>query len=206
VSERGFLEPAAKLRAAEVVRAVERQTSVELVVAVRRRASHYVVVSLAFGALCALAGFLVMWFGETVYDVRTIPLDVALSFVVGTAFVASVPTLRRILTPRALRLRAVRRAGEAAFAALGIDKTSGRTGVLVYVALFERTAVLVPDRGIPQPLVAGPLAAIRELLAVAVERNDFESFLTALGRVGPASGAVLPRQANDENELCDNVA
>lgn len=206
MSERQFLEPAAKLRTAEVVRAVERQTSVELVVAVRRRASHYVSVSLAFGTLCALGGFLVMWFGETVYDVRTIPIDVALAFVLGMALVASVPAFRRLLTPRALRLRGAERAAQAAFAALGIEKTSGRTGLLVYVALFERTAVLVPDRGIPQPLEAGPLASIRALVALSVEQSDFEGFLTALGRLGPACGAVLPRQANDENELCDDVA
>jgi putative membrane protein len=205
VSERRFLEPAAKIRTAEVVRAVERQTSVEVVVAVRRRASHYLVVSGAFGALCALGGFLVMWFGETVYDVRTIPVDVALAFVLGTLLVASVPTLRRLLTPRALRLRGAERAAQAAFTALGIEKTSGRTGLLVYVALFEGTAVLVPDSGLPQSLVSGPLASIGELLALSVARSDFEGFLTALGRLGPAC-AVLPRQANDENELCDDVA
>jgi len=206
VSERRFLEPAAKLRTADVVRAVERQTSVELVVAVRRRASHYVGVSVTFGALCALAGFLVMWFGETVYDVRTIPIDVALAFVLGTALVASVPALRRLIAPRGLRKRVAERAAKAAFTALGIEKTSGRTGIFVYVALFERTAVLVPDRGIPESLVVGPLASIRELLAVSVDRGDFEGFLTALGRLGPACGAALPRQANDENELCDDVA
>ncbi|HEX5099746.1 MAG TPA: hypothetical protein VFV94_09620 [Polyangiaceae bacterium] len=206
MSERGFLEPAAKLRTADVVRAIERQTSVEVVVAVRRRASYYVVVSLAFGAACALVGFLVMWFGETVYDVRTIPLDVALAFVLGMALVASVPALRRMLTPRAVRRQRAERAAKAAFDALGIEQTSGRSGLLVYVALFERTAVLVPDRGIPQALVVGPLAAIRELVAVAVERSDFEGFLAALGRLGPACSTALPRQANDENELCDDVA
>lgn len=206
MSDRQFLEPAAKLRTAEVVREVERHTSVELVVAMRRRASHYVGMSLAFGALCALGGFLYMWFAETVYDVHTIPLDVALTFVLGTALVASVPTLRRLLTPRGLRRRGAERAARAAFATLGIEKTRGRTGLLVYVALFERAAVLVPDRGIPESLVTGPLASIREQLAASVEQSDFEGFLTALGRLGPACGAALPRQANDENELCDDVA
>jgi uncharacterized membrane protein len=119
VSEREFLEPAAKRRTAEVVRSVETQTAVEVVVAVRRRASHYVVTSLLFGLACAVGSFVIMWFGPTVYDVRTIPLDVALAFVVGTALVASVPTLRRALTPRSVRLRSAQRAAQAAFSALG---------------------------------------------------------------------------------------
>jgi putative membrane protein len=206
VSERQFLEPAAKGRTAEVVRAVEAQTAVEVVVAVRRRAQHYVLTSLVFGVVCALGSFLIMWFGPTVYDVRTMPLDVALSFALGAALVASVPALRRFLTPRAVRIRCAERAAQLAFGALGMDKTRGRTGLLVYVALFERAAVLVPDRGLPAGLVSGPLASIRQLLELAVERRDLDDFLTALGRLGPACGAALPRRTNDENELCDDVA
>lgn len=206
MSERQFLEPAAKLRTAEVVRAVEAQTAVEVVVAVRRRAQHYVLTSLIFGLVCALGSFVVMWFGPTVYDVRTIPLDVALSFALGVTLVASVPALRRFLTPRAVRVRCAQRAAQVAFGALGIDKTRGRTGLLVYVALFEQTAVLVPDRGLPEGLVSGPLGSIRQLLELAVERRDMDGFLMALGRLGPACRAVFPRQTNDENELCDDVA
>lgn len=206
MSERQFLEPLAKRRAADAVRAVEAQTAVEVVVAVRRAASRHFGTSLAFGLVCALGGFLVMWFGPTVYDVRTIPLDVGLSLVLGVALAAGIPVLRRALTPRALRVRSAERAAREAFGALGIERTSGRTGLLVYVALFEGTAVLVPDRGLPESLVAGPLRSIRELLSLAVERRDLDGFLTALDRLGPACGAVLPRQANDENELCDDVA
>ena len=206
MSEREFLEPAAKLRTAEVVRSVERQTAVEVVVAVRRRASFYWATSVLFGLACAAAGFVVMWFGPTVYDVRTIPVDVALAFVLGTALVASVPTLRRLLTPRPLRMRSAQRAAQAAFVELGIEKTRARTGLLVYVTLFEKTAVLVPDSGLPAGLADGALGSIRQLLELAVERRDIHAFLTALGRLGPACQAVLPRQANDENELCDDVA
>ena len=206
MSDREFLEPAAKLRTADVVRAVERQTAVEVVVAVRRRALYYVAASVAFGVVCGMAGFLVMWFSPTVYDVRTIPIDVALAFALGTALTATSPTLRRSLTPRSVRLRGAQRAAQAAFVSLGMEKTRGRTGLLVYVALFERTAILVPDRGLPEGLVSGPLGSIRQLLELAVERRDFDGFLTALGRLGPACAAALPRHENDENELCDDVS
>ena len=206
MSERDFLEPAAKSRTAEAIRAVEAQTAVEVVVAVRRRASHHVGVSLAFGLALAVVVFAVMWFSPTVYDVRTMPLDAALAFVLGAALAASVPSLRRLLTPRGFRSRSVEAAARAAFCALGIEKTRGRTGLLVFVALFEEEAVLVPDSGIPAALVTGPLAALREALSAAVARSDLDAFLTALARLGPACSAVLPRQADDENELCDDVA
>lgn len=206
MSERAFLEPEAKSRTAEAIRAVEAQTAVEVVVAVRRRASHHVGSSLAFGLGLASVVFAVMWFSPTVYDVRTMPLDAALAFVLGTAFAASVPAVRRLLTPRAFRTRSVEAAARDTFGALGIEKTRGRTGLLVFVALFERQTALVPDSGIPGVLVTGPLAAIREELSAAVARSDLDGFLTALGRLGPACAAVAPRQSDDENELCDDVA
>jgi uncharacterized membrane protein len=205
VSERDFLEPAAKGRTADVIRALEAQTAVEVVVAVRRRASHHVGTSLGFGLGCALVVFAVMWFSPTVYDVRTMPLDAALGFVLGAAVTASVPALRRWFTPRAFRTQSVERAAREAFAALGIEKTRAHTGLLVFVALFEGQAVFVPDSGLPAA-VAGQLASLRELVSLAVERRDLEGFLTALARLGPLCAAVLPRQANDENELCDDVA
>ncbi len=206
MSERAFLDPAAKKRAADAIRAVEAQTAVELVIAVRRRASRHFGTCVAFGAACAAAGLGFMWFSPRVYDVRTMPLDALLAALLGASLCAAVPALRRLFTPKRSRLRAAERAAKAAFGALGIEKTRERTGVLLFVALFERTAVLVPDSGVPPTAVSGPLAAIRDALADAVAQLDFEAFLAAVGRLGPACAAVLPRRADDENELCDDVA
>jgi putative membrane protein len=202
MSERQFLEAAAKQRTSAAIRGIEAQTAVEVVVAVRRRAERYLASCVGFGALCALAGFLVMWFSPRVYDVRTMPLDVLLAFVLGTVLALAVPSLSRVITPRGRLERGAERAARVAFTALGIEKTRGRTGLLVYVTLFERAAVLVADRGIPEAAVEG----LRGALSSAVARLDLEAFLGALGRLGPAFATVLPRSADDENELCDDVA
>jgi putative membrane protein len=206
MSERQFLETAAKQRTAAAIRGVEAQTAVELVVAVRRRAARYLATCLGFGAACGVLGFAVMWFSPQEYDVQTMPLDVALAFVLGTVLALVVPNLCRALTPKRRLRESVERAAKDAFTALGIAKTRGRTGLFVYVALFERTAALVPDAGIPEATVKGELAVIQSALATAVARLDFEAFLQALARLGPVCAAVLPRQADDENELCDDVA
>jgi putative membrane protein len=202
MSERQFLEAATKARTANAIRAIEAQTAVEVVVAVRRQAGRYLASCLGFGVVCAAAGFLVMWFSPRVYDVRTMPLDVVLAFLLGTVVALGVPGLRRAITPRQRLELGAQRAAREAFSALGIEKTRGRTGLLVYVTLFERTAVLVPDRGIPETAVAES----RSTLASAVSRLDLEAFFGALARLGPAFATVLPRSADDENELCDDVA
>jgi putative membrane protein len=206
MSERQFLEADAKARTSAAIRGVEAQTAVELVVAVRRRASHYFATSIGFGFVCGVTAFAVMWFSPRVYDVRTMPLDAVLAVVLGAVLAWAVPSLRRLLTPKRALARHAERAAKEAFSALGIAKTRGRTGLLVYVTLFERTAVLVPDSGIPEAAVTGSLAAIRAALAGAIARLDVDAFLAALARLGPACGAVLPRSPDDENELCDDVA
>jgi putative membrane protein len=206
MSERQFLEAAAKQRTALAIRGVEAQTAVEVVVAVRRRAARYVATSVVFGAACAAVALAVMLLSPQVYDVRTMPLDVALTLVLGAAVSTAAPGLRRALTPNRSLTASVARAAQAAFSTLGIAKTRGRTGLLVYVALFERAAVLVPDTGIPAGAVTGSLAAVERSLTRAVATLDVDAFLAALGELGPACGAALPRRADDENELCDDVA
>lgn len=206
VSERHFLTPEAHERTADAIRVVELETAVEVVVAVRRAASRHLATSLACGMVCALGGLAVMWLSPQLYDVRTMPLDAALAFALGTALVASLPGLRRLLTPPWRLTQAAELSARRAFGELGIERTRGRTGLLVYVALFERSVVIVPDSGVPDVLLRGAIAAIREELAMAVRARDFDAFLGALARLGPACGAAVPRHADDENELCDHVA
>jgi putative membrane protein len=205
MSERDFLEPSAKRRTSEAIVAIEAQTAVEVVVAVRRRAARHVLTSVVFGIACGLTSFLVMWFSPQIYDVGTMPLDVVVTSVLGAGLCAAVAPLRRALTPNHFARKSAESAASRAFKELGIDKTRGRTGLLVYVALFERAVVLVPDSGIPTA-VGDALAGIRAALLDAVGRRDFVGFLAGLERLGPVCAAVLPRQAGDENELCDHVA
>jgi putative membrane protein len=206
MSERDFLHPSAKLRTSAAIVAIEAVTAVEVVVAVRRRAARHVATSLMFGAACGLASFVVMWFSPQIYDVWTMPIDVAVTALLGAGLCAAVAPWRRVLTPKPLLAKSAEQAAREAFAELGIDKTRGRTGLLVYVALFERAVVLVPDTGIPETGIRDALAGIRAALAASVERRDLEGFLAALARLGPACSVVLPRQVGDENELCDHVA
>jgi putative membrane protein len=206
MSERDFLHPSAKLRTSAAIVAIEARTAVEVVVAVRRRAARHIVTILGFGAVCGLVSFVVMWFSPQVYDVSTMPIDIAVTVLLGAGLCASVVPLRRMLTPTRFLLDSAERAAQETFEALGIGKTRGRTGLLVYVALFERAVVLVPDAGVPAARIGETLAGIRAALLASVERRDLDGFLAALARLGPACAEVLPRLAGDENELCDHVA
>jgi putative membrane protein len=206
MSEHQFLEPSAKRRATAQIRAVEAGTSVEVVVAVRRRAERHLATSMMLGAALSVLTLAVMWFSPTVYDVRTMPLDALAAFAFGVLVAFLFPGIRRILTPRALKRSAAARAARRAFAELGVEKTRDRVGLLVYAALFERELLLLPDRGLPADLVEHGFTEARRGLEAAVRSLDFDAFEAALGKLGPPASAALPRKPDDENELCDDVA
>ncbi|HEX6275098.1 MAG TPA: hypothetical protein VFZ53_18795 [Polyangiaceae bacterium] len=206
MSERAFLEADAKRRATEAIRELEGQTSAELVVSVRLAAERHVATSLVFGAAVAALGLVVMLVSPQVYDVRTMPLEALVSFVLAALACHFLPPLRRVLTPKRRRVEAARRGALRAFTELGVEKTKQRSGVLVFVALFERTAVVVADEGVPAALLGEAWSTHVAGLDERVAARDFEGFLTHLLGFGPVLAAVLPRRPDDANELADEVA
>jgi putative membrane protein len=206
LSERAFLLDEAKRRTTEVIRAIEARTSAEVVVTVRPAAGRHVVTSLVFGAAVAALALVVMLVSPRVYDARTMPLDALLSFVLAALVCHFVPALKRLLTPRTRRVAAARRGAFTAFVELGIGKTKQRTGILVFVSLFERTAVVVADEGIPSALLAEAYDARVAELARSAAALNFAGFLAALADFGALLAGVLPRRPDDVNELTDEVA
>jgi len=205
LSEHAFLVPEAKRRATDTIRAIESQTSAEVIVTVRRAAERHLATSAVFGGAVALVVLAVMLVSPRVYDVRTMPLDALLGFVLAALACHFVPALKRLFTTKTRRLAAAKRAAEAAFAELGVSKTKQRNGVLVFVALFERTAVVVADEGVPTALLGEPYETCVSALAGTVMALDFEAFLTTLGGFGPVLASVLPRRPDDLNELSDEA-
>ena len=206
MTERVFLVPQAKERTRDAIKAIEQRTSAEVVVAVRRRAARHFGVSAVFAGGVALGVLVVMLVSPTTYDVRTIPLDVALAFVLAFAFAQWTDSVRRRLSPRSVLERATRAAAERAFAELSVEKTRARTGMLVFVALLERKVALVPDEGVPMRSISTELQTTRLALEAAVQRLNFDEFERALLTLVAPLERTLPRGLADENELSDEVA
>lgn len=200
-----FLDERAKVRATGAVRAFETHTSAELVVTVKREARRYLEVDLACGAALAFATLNYLLFSPKTFATSMMPVDVAVAFLLGFFLPRAAPPLRRLLLPRRVRRGAVDEAALAAFVRLGVSRTTGRTGVLVFVSLFERMVSIVPDAGVTQEAAEAARAA-RGVLEAAVARSDVAAFAEALESLGPRFGATMKRAADDVNELPDEVA
>lgn len=204
----GLADKKAKEAVADAIRAVEKQTSAEVVVAVRPHAASYRHADYLVGALTAFTTLLVLLFHPREFAVEMMPVDVLVAFVLGAVVSAQVAPLRRIFLGRRAMQENAARAARAAFVDLGVSRTTGRSGILVFVSAFERHVEVVADIGVDTsalgvawPEIVGKLnAALRQGGATA------NAFVEALLAMGPVLGRRLPRAHDDVNELPDEVA
>lgn len=205
MSEKDFFRDEAKRRTAAAVQVVEAQTSAELVVAVRRSSGDYRAAAyhLGLGAMGVTVGILLLV--PQVFSVGAIALEGLTAFLVAVLLARNVDSLARLLVRRSRRQANVDQAARAAFYDLGISRTGGRNGILVFVSTFERKCAIIPDLGVDPTALGAPWQESCERLARAVRRPDLGAFIAALEGLGPILGAAMPRAEDDVNELPDEV-
>jgi putative membrane protein len=206
MSERSFYEERAKREARAAVVEIEAQTSAEIVVCLRHVSGVYRDADYLFGFLVSLGALVTMLFVDHPFVLGSFPVGAVAGFVFGTIASAHIDPIRRILVFPARRLAAVRTAARAVFVELGVSRTHGRSGVLLYVSVFERRVEVVPDVGI-DPRALGPdwKTAVAALEQSLTPSPDVDRFLGAMRALGPVLGRALPRAADDVNELPDEV-
>jgi len=205
MAEADFFRDEAKLSTAACVRAVEAQTSAELVVAVRRRSGDYRAAAYHFGFGVSALVVLYLLVTPDVFSVGAIALDGVLGFGLGLLLAYNIGGLLRALARQKALDKSVTDAAKVAFFELGISRPSGRNGVLVFVSTFERRCVVLPDLGVDCAALGPAWVTSCAALSSAVKRRDLSAFEQALAGLGPILGGLMPRSADDVNELADEV-
>jgi putative membrane protein len=202
-----FLDERAKVALSSAVRSVEARSSAEVVIAVRARSSDYRQADVAAGALVAYAALGFMLFSPWPFEVWWIFLDPLLAGVAGALLAAPFPAVRRAFTSAAARRRAVESAARASFVEKRVGETGERAGLLVYVSLLERTALVVADRGVRDAVEAQAWAQAVGGIDAAVARGETgEAVAGRIAALGEVLERALPRRAGDVNELSDEVS
>jgi len=197
----------AKQQVSDAIRAVEAQTSAEIVVAVRPKSGHYRHTDDLLGSVAALAALFVLLFADQEFAVVWMPLDTAVAFGLGVAFSAFFAPVRRLFTSSSLMRENVRTAARAAFVDLGIGKTRDRNGILVFVSAFEQRVEVVADTGVDTAAIGAAWTDAQNVFEKSMKGIPrLDLFLTALRSLGPVLAGPMPRKADDVNELPDEVA
>ena len=114
--------------------------------------------------------------------------------------------LRMWLTPKSTRRRRVRRRALELFKVGTEARTTGRTGILIYLSLGEHMAEIVADRAIytvvPDTVWGDAMAA---LIGHVRDGRIADGMIAAVGQVGAILASYLPRRDSDVDELPDRL-
>ena len=218
------LTDADRAAVAAAVTAAERDSAGEIVTIAAAQSDSYADIALVWSALVALLALSVVatlapfylglidritgrW--DNVWSPRQLLELAALIAVLkftGMWLLQLWRPLRRWLVPGAIKHARVRARAITLFRATVSTRTSGRTGILIYLSEAERRAEIVADEGISakvSPDVWG--AAMAALLSELKAGRAGSGLVAAVEHVGAVLAEHCPRAADDVNELPDRL-
>ena len=186
------------------VQRIEQSSAAEAVVTiVPRSAAHWDVTLTASLAAVLLFQAAAAAFFPDVSALHVAIDSAGLALLVGMLGRSLTP-LERLLLPGWVRERRVEVGAESTFCRQGIFRTRAHTGILVYLSLLERRAVLLPDDGLARALPAESLAALRAKAARLFDAPDAaKALLALLDHLRRVTARHLPAGPDDVNELPD---
>lgn len=218
------MNEADRARVGEAVRAAEGGTAGEIVTIVADRSDAYHDVGLHYAVLTMLLVPIVFamapalpdrmlafltggWATETDYSALYIlifALMTALFLMVR--YTLAIMPLRHALTPKATRRRRVRRKAVELFRVGTEKRTTGRTGILIYLSMGEHMAEIVADEAIHGVVPDTEWGdAMASLIDEVRNGRIADGMIAAVGKVGHILAHHLPRAVDDNNELPDRV-
>jgi putative membrane protein len=127
-------------------------------------------------------------------------------FAVGVALASFVHPVRRLFVPAREMEEEVRRGALAAFAGSRVHDTARRTGVLVYVSLFEQRVVVLLDSGVRAAIGDDLAKQLVDAAIVGLKAGKRAEVLAALiDQVGDALAVKLPADPQNPDELPNHV-
>lgn len=219
-----YLSEADHARIAAAVADAERLSSGEIVTILTDRSDGYTDVALAWSALVAFLalGALAIapdfymglyerlfadWGHEwTVRMILSLALGVATLKFAAMMLLQLWQPLKFFLIPAPIRTMRVHAHALRAFRIGAERRTTGRTGILIYLSMREHRAEILADDAIATRVEPGVWAdAMHVMLAHMRDERTADAMIAAIGKVGAILAAHVPRQPGDVNELPDRL-
>ena len=186
--------------------ALEAKTSAELAVVVARQCHDYGAYPFLWASaagLCAGGLLAVVWAAARATDVILIEgIVFALSYL-ALHFTG----LGIALIPTHLKLLHARRLAAAEFATLVAQRTAGRTGLLLFVAIAERHVEILVDHGIDKQVPKEQWRSIVDRFGASDGRGTItDRIVTAIDRCAAILAKHLPPSGPQRNEIPNRVS
>jgi len=219
-----YLDDAGRQLVSEAVTAAESATSGEIVTVLAERSDGYTDVALlwaagaAFTAMSVFAAFpqpfLDAWdtaFGGwdhewTTGELASMVIALGLVKFLAVMLVQQWEPLKFALIPGPLKTMRVHDQAVRQFKVGAERRTTGRTGVMIYLSMREHRAEIVADESIAAIVPAEVWGeAMGDMLALIRKGQVAEGLAVGISDVGHVLAEHFPRGTDDENELPDRL-
>jgi len=188
---------------AVAIREAEAKTRGQIVCVLARASSAYAHIPILWASALALMTPWPLIFLTQLSVERIFLLQLAVFIVAGLVF--SWMPLRLLLVPHAVQRARAHRAALEQFVVRGVDRTSNRCGILIFVSLAERYARIIADEGIAEKVNEREWqAAIQALTALLREGRIAAGFTAAIECCGSVLAAHAPPDGS-ANALPDRL-
>jgi putative membrane protein len=187
------------------VRQAESRTSAELVPVIVRRSS-----SIGHVSLCVMLLYWLVFVLSKVDHYQTVYwgygywiwIVYVLASAIVTAAVSRLPSVQRLFVHKQDQVAQVMRRAQLEFHQSRIQQTQGATGILFFVSLLERQAVVLADRAVADKLPPDTWQAVVDTIVSAVRAGDLDKGLQrAIAQAADLLGPLFPIVEGDSNEL-----
>ncbi len=206
-----FLTEADRKRIVESVKKVEKITSGEIVPMVVSSSYSYplanVLGALSIGSVIAVlvtlyVSYTKSWEGFTAYDLWTFPAVFSVSFVLFYFVVKLVLPLKRIFISKEEMRHEVEEAALTSFYKHGLGNTRDKTGVLIYISVFERLAYVLADEGINAKVNPDVWKeVVNRIIRGIKEKRQADGIVEAVKLCGDLLKENFPIKPDDTDEL-----
>ncbi|HUE17781.1 MAG TPA: hypothetical protein VMR25_26735 [Planctomycetaceae bacterium] len=214
----GEFSEADRQHVAQAIQDAESKTSAEIVPVIAHSSGRYDRPEDIVGLWLALVGIVVVWYvypssqvktgswdtSEPVWEVVSLVAVTIVGFIVGAVLATRIGWLRRLFTPAKQMREEVFGRARQVFFDNRVYRTAGASGVLLYISLYERMAAVIADQSVIDKLGQAQIdQTCAEFTRRLSERRPVEALCETARSLGQRLSGVLPRAADDVNELSD---
>ena len=208
----------------QAVAAAEANTAGEIVTVVTDRSDGYTDVALVWAVAVAFTAIAVLAFWSRFYldkvdwvlgtwnnawtprEIFGLALFIGILRFAGMWLIQLWQPLKFFIIPGPIKSHRAYHRALAIFKVGAQGRTTGKTGILIYLSMRERRAEIVADEAITSKVAPEAWGeAMAAMLAELKQGHVAGGMAAAVGKVGAILAEHLPRQADDVNELPDRL-
>jgi putative membrane protein len=195
-----------KSKLAKEIADIEISSNTEIVVLIKEISGNYNDIYLIVGLLLSLISFTFFIFSPFVFGDYLIYMGTILSFFVGLSLAFIINPLSKLFINKQRMIRNVEIMSRASFQKGGIHHTLKKTGVLIYVSLFEKQVFLLADKGIINSIPKDEMETLENKFKNIFNQPDIDKeILKNLKELKEPFSKYIPSVIDDINELDDNM-